>query len=411
MKFFPMAEIVVGAIICGTAFAGDSPQFRGPNRDGSFDEFGLLKSWPDGSPHVLWAAEGLGRGFSSASVANGKVYVTGMQEDQTGNLYVLNDDGTLAARIPYGMETVEKQATGSRSTPTIDGERAYLLSGLGTLYCIDLAAGTTAWQVNILERFGGENSQWHLAESPLVDGDRVICTPGGPDATLVALDKMTGETIWTTNGVNDRASYCSPTIFTHGERRILTTVTGSFVIGADANTGDLLWTFEHHAPYDIHAVTPLYSNGLLYYVGGDGTGGGALELSPDGTAVVSKWTDTHLDCLHHGVVLVDGYLYGTGYKGGGKLVCLEMATGKLMWSSDEVQLADVVYADGMLYTYEGPKSGVVSLVKAIPTGFERTGQFTVDRGNYQHWAHPTIANGRLYIRHGDVLIAYDVTAQ
>lgn len=155
-------------------------------------------------------------------------------------------------------------------------------------------------------------------------------------------------------------------------------------------------------------MTPLYKDGLLYYVGGDGAGGGALELSADGASVTPKWTDENLDCLHHGVVLVDGYLYGTGYRGGGKLVCLEMATGKLMWSTEENRIAAVVYADGMLYTYEGPKTGIVSLVKATPAGFERTGRFEVSEGAGQHWAHPTIANGRLYIRHGDVLVAYDV---
>lgn len=402
---------MIWAVFANGALAGDSPQFRGPNRDGIFEEKGLLKAWPEGSPPVAWVAEGLGRGYSSASIVAGSVYVTGMLEDQAGCLFVLNADGTLDTRIPYGLETLEKQAPGSRSTPTIDGDRCYVLSALGTLYCIDLTAGKTKWDVNVLERFGGKNSRWHLAESVLVDGDRVICTPGGPDATLVALDKMTSETIWTTKGMNDQTSYCSATIFSHGGRRILTTVTSSYVVGADAETGNLLWTFEHHAPYDIHAVTPLYSHGLLYYVGGDGSGGGALELSPDGTAVTSKWTDSNLDCLHHGVVLVDGFLYGTGYKGGGKLVCLEMATGKLMWRSEEVRLADVVYADGMLYTYEGPKSGIVSLVKAVPTGFERTGTFTIDKGTHQHWAHPTIANGHLYIRHGDTLIAYDISAK
>ncbi|MFA6242631.1 MAG: PQQ-binding-like beta-propeller repeat protein [Candidatus Hydrogenedentales bacterium] len=402
------AAAVVLAIAAGIAYAGDSPQFRGPNRDGNFDEKGLLKAWPENGPPVAWVARGLGRGFSSASVAQGKVYVTGMQDDQVGNVFVLNADGTIEKRIACGPETVEKQAPGTRSTPTIDGDRLYVISGLGTLYCIDLTKGEKQWEVNVLERFGGENSIWHVAESVLVDGKRVICTPGGKDATLVALDKLTGETIWTTKGLEDKTSYCSPTIITHQGRRILTTVTGRYVVGADADSGALLWSFAHKAPYDIHGVTPLYKDGLLYYVGGDGAGGGALELSADGASVTSKWTDENLDCLHHGVVLVDGYLYGTGYRGGGRLVCLEMATGKLMWSTEEVRIAAVVYADGMLYTYEGPKTGIVSLVKATPTGFERTGRFEVSDGEDQHWAHPTIANGRLYIRHGDVLIAYDV---
>lgn len=402
------ATALLLTMCASVANAGDSPQFRGPNRDGRFEEQGLLKAWPEGGPPTAWVAKGLGKGHSSASVVLGKIYVTGMLDGQDAYVFVLNTDGAIERRIAYGKETLEKQAPGPRSTPTIDGDRLYVLSALGVLYCIDLGKGEKKWEVNVLERFAAENSTWHLAESVLVDGNRVICAPGGKDAAFAALDKMTGETIWTTKGLNDKTSYCSPTIVEHRGRRILVNVSGSFVVGADAETGALLWTFEQHAPYDVHGVTPLYKDGLLYYAGGDGVGGGALELSPDGSAVVSKWTDKNLDCVHHGVVLVDGYLYGTGYKGGGKLVCLEMQTGRLMWSTKEVQLGVVVYADGMLYVYEGPQSGVVSLVKASPTGFERTGKFTLDEGTDQHWAHPTIVNGRLYIRHGDALIAYDI---
>ena len=409
-----MRIIWVVTFVCAAAWnvnAADSPQFRGPNRDGMFPETGLLQSWPEGGPAKVWTAAGLGRGFSSASVVQGKIYLTGMLDEQTGTVFELNVDGTLVRQIPYGRETLEKQAPGPRSTPTIDGDRLYFLSGLGTLYCIDLTSGERKWEVNILERFSGEMGIWHIAESVLIDGDRVICTPGGPDATMAALNKMTGETIWVTKGLSDKTSYCSPAIFTHGGRRILTTATGHFIVGADAETGALLWSFEHEAPYDIHGVTPIYKDGLLYYVAGDGRTGGTLELSPDGSAVTPKWTDTTLDCLHHGVVLVDGYLYGTGYKGGGKLVCLEWATGKVMWTTEEVQLGAVVYADGMLYVYEGPKAGIVSMVKAQPTGFERTGSFTVTDGADQHWAHPTIANGRIYIRHGEALIAYDIATK
>lgn len=404
--FWCVASMIL--VAAGMAHAGDSPQFRGPNRDGHFDEKGLLKSWPEGGPEKAWVATGIGRGFSSASVADGTIYVTGMLDDKMGYVFILNSDGEIEKKVPFAPETEEKQAPGTRSTPTLDGDRLYVISGLGVLCCIDRAKGEKVWEVNVLERFGGENSIWNIAESVLVDGDRVICTPGGKEGLIAALDKMTGETVWTTKGLEDKTSYCSPAIITHGGRRILTTATGRYIVGADAESGSLLWSFEQKAPYDIHGVTPLYQGGLLYYVAGDGAGGGALELSADGTSVTPKWSDTNLDCLHHGVVLVDGYLYGAGYKGGGKLVCLEMATGKLMWSSEEVRLSSVVYADGMLYAYEGPKAGVMNLVKASPAGFERTGRFEVTDGADQHWAHPTIANGRLYVRHGDALIAYDV---
>lgn len=391
------------------AFAGESPQFRGPNRDGRFDEKGLLKGWPEGGPGKLWVATGIGRGYSSASVTGEKIYVTGMRDDEAGVLSIFDLGGKLERAISYGKETTEKQAPGARSTPTIDGNRVYFLSGLGVLYCIDLEKNAVKWEVNILERFGGQLPIWHISESVLIDGGRVICTPGGKQGELVALDKMTGETVWVTTGFEDFASYCSPTIFVHNDKRILTTATAATIVGADPDTGKLLWAFAHKGPYDIHGVTPIYKDGLLYYVAGDGFGGGALELSADGASVTPKWENKTLDCLHHGVVLVDGYLYGAGYKGGGALECIEMATGKVMWSTKDVREGNTVYADGMLYVYEGPKSGVVNLVKPQPNAFERTGSFAIiDGGDDKHWAHPTIANGALYIRHGDAIIAYDL---
>jgi outer membrane protein assembly factor BamB len=391
------------------AQAGESPQFRGPHRDGKFEESGLLKTWPEGGPKKLWVANGIGKGYSSASVAGGKIYATGMREEEMGVLSIFDLTGKLERTIPYGKETMEKQAPGARSTPTLDGERVYFLSGLGVLYCIDLDKGAVKWDANVLERFGGQLPMWHIAESVLIDGNRAICTPGGKQGVLAALDKMTGETVWATTGLEDSASYCSTAIFTHNGKRILTTATAGTIVGVDPDTGKLLWSFAHKGPYDIHGVTPIYKDGLLYYVAGDGFGGGALELSADGASVAPKWENKSLDCLHHGVVLVDGYLYGAGYKGGGALECLEMATGKVMWSTKDVTQGDVVYADGMLYVYEGPKLGVVNLVKAQPNAFERTGSFTVtDGGDDKHWAHPTIADGTLYIRHGDALVAYDL---
>lgn len=397
---------IAGAFL---ASAGDSPQFRGPNRDGVFaDEKGLLKSWPEGGPKKLWVATDVGKGYSSPSIASGKIYVTGMRDDEMGVLSIFDLNGKIEKTIEYGRETTEKQAPGSRSTPTLDGDRVYFLSGLGVLYCIDLTSGAVKWNVNILERFPAKLPIWHLAESVLIDGDRVICTPGGVDGVIVALNKMTGDTVWTTTGFEDTASYCSPTIFTHNGKRILTTATAATIAGADAETGKLLWAFAHKGPYDIHGVTPIYHGGFLYYVAGDGFGGGLLKLSDDGTSVTPVWENKSLDCLHSGVVLVDGYLYGTGYRGDAALECLDFKTGEVKWNTREIQEGIVIYADGMLYVYGDPKQGIASLVKAQPSGFERTGTFTITDGERQHWAHPAISNGVLYIRHGDAVIAYDV---
>ncbi len=398
------------ALAADAAMAGDTPRFRGPNGDGIFHETGLLKSWPDGGPPVAWTATGLGEGYSSAAVADGKVYITGMDADLTGHLFVLDMGGAQLKKIPYGKETTDDQARGPRSTPTVDGDLVYIVSGLGVAYCLDAAAGKTLWEVNLLERFGAENIQWTLAESVWLDGDRIICTPGGKNGALAALDKMTGATVWATTGLDDKTSYCSPAIITHNGRRLVVTETARYVIGVDAENGDLLWKHEHKTNYDIHAVTPVYDGaGLLYYSGGYGSGGGALKLSDDGASVSQAWTDKTLDCQHHGVVLVDGHLYGTAHKGN-SLVCLEMATGAVKWNSREVRQGNTVLADGMLYIYEGPKSGVVHLVKPSPAGLESAGKFTFTAGADKHWAHPAIAHGLLLIRRGDALVAYNVKA-
>jgi hypothetical protein len=395
------------AFFAGMAMAADSPQFRGPNRDGILPEQGLLKQWPDSGPAVAWVATGIGKGYSSVSIADGKIYTTGMLENDMGHVFVLSLDGKVENKAPYGKETLDEQAPGPRSTPTIDGNRLYILSALGQLCCFEVPGLKKLWEANILERFGAKNNQWNLAESVLIDGNRLICTPGGPDASVAALDKMTGQTLWTSKGLSDASSYCSPVAVTHNGHRLILTETATLVVGLDAESGKVLWTFPHKTDYDIHAVSPTYSNGKIYYTGGYGSGGGLLELSQDGSSVTSKWTDKTLDCQHHGVVLVDGYLYGTAHKGNA-LVCLEFDTGKVAWTSKEVHQGEILYADGMLYVYEGPKTGIVDLVKASPKGFERVSKFTVTQGTDKHWANPAIANGRLYVRHGDALIAYTI---
>lgn len=358
----------------------------------------------------MWVAKELGRGYSSVSVVNETIYLTGKEGDGQGYLYLLDLEGNVKKRVAYGKETDNAQAPMSRSTPTIDGDRLYLTSAYGVVSCFRIPDATKLWEVDMMKRFGGKLPTWHIAESLLIDGDRAVCTPGGPDAGVVALDKMTGETIWTSKGLSDGASYCSAVIAEHGGRRLILTMTAKLVVGLDAETGEVLWTHKHETDYDIHAVAPVYHDGLVFYTGGYGSGSGVLELSPDAKSVTPKWKDRTLDCQHHGVVLLDGYIYGTGHNTS-ELVCLDMKTGKIMWRTREVTQGATVYADGMLYVYEGPRRGIVSLVKATPAGYQRTGSFKVTEGTDNHWAHPTIANGRLYIRHGNTLIACDIEAK
>lgn len=388
--------------------AGDARQFRGPNRDGKFDETKLLKAWPDGAPPLLWKLNTIGMGYASPTVVGDTIYVPGMIEGNAGYLFAFALDGTELWRLKYGQETEDSQAPGARSTLTVDGNFGYLISGLGVLYKFDLVGKSLVWQVDYLDRFKGTQIQWAIAESPLVDDTYVYCMPGGPDAAVVALDKGTGETAWTSKGLSDASAYCSPNIITHHGRRILVTMTAKGLAGLDAATGEVLWTKAHPDQWDIHANTPVYADGMLYYVAGSKAGGVMVKLSEDGSAITPVWTDKAMDTLHGGVVLLDGYLYGTSHRSGKEMLCLELKTGKIVWRTPDVTEGAVVYADGMLYNYEGPMAGNVSLIKATPQGFERTGKFKITEGTAKHWAHPVIAGGRLYIRRGEFLWAYDV---
>ena len=404
-----VAVVLTSLAVAGTVMAADSPQFRGPNRDGKFLDTSLLESWPGGGPTVAWTATGLGRGYSSVSVVGDTIYVAGMLGTNEGYIFMLDLDGTELDRFPYGEETQDSNAPGARSTPTIEGDQLYIMSGLGVVRCFQISTRTELWAVDTRSVFGGAAISWDIAESLLIDGDNLICTPGGPNASVVALDKMDGSTVWTTTGLSEASAYCSPILINHNGNRIIVTMTATSVVGIDPDDGAVLWTHSHPTSSNVHAVTPVYADGMLYYTAGYGSGGGMLELSPDGSSFTARWTDTtYLDCMHHGVVVHDGYIYGTSHQLGNRLVCLDLASGDFEWDAAEITQGVVVYADGMLYVYEGPSSGVVSLVEASPAGFQRRGQFTVTAGNTNHWAHPTIANGRPYIQHGHTLIAYDI---
>lgn len=408
-KYFVILFLLLA--VAFSADAGESPQFRGPWRDGRFEESNLLTSWPEEGPPCLWTTHGLGHGYSSPVIAGGKIYIPGMIDEATAGIFVLNLSGEIERAIPVGIETEDTQAPGPRSTPTLDGDRLYMLSGLGELFCLNITSGEKIWSVNILERFKGPNIMYTLAESLLVDGDRVICTPGGADAGLAALDKYTGDTVWTTPGFTDEASYCAPIIYTHKGRRLLLTETANYLVCLDAENGSFLWKMEHPTRDGIHAVTPLYLDGLIYYTGGYEAESGAVRLSDDGSSYEKVWQDNLLDCQHHGVVLHEGYLYGTSHMRGNHLVCIEMKSGEIMWIAKDVKQGVVIYADNMLYIYEGPTRGIVHLVKADPTAFHHAGSFRITEGDGRHWAHPAIAGGILYIRHGDAVMAYDLRSK
>jgi outer membrane protein assembly factor BamB len=389
-------------------------QWRGPNRDGKSTETGLLKSWPEGGPKMLWSVQGLGDGYSSISISNGLIYTVGKFKNE-GKIFAIDLDGDKKWETKYGKEWT-KSVPGVRGTPTVDGDRLYFISGVGVVYCFDAENGDIKWQVNAFEDSNAEYSKWGIAESALIDSEKIFFTPGGQKATMVALDKFTGQTIWTSKSIEDEASYCSPIIVERGGKRIVVNMTASNIIGVHADTGQLLWQYDVEEYIEdnreIHASTPVYSDGCIFVTSGYDMGGVQLRISEDGTSVSKVWSTQVLDNHHGGVVLVDGYLYGSNWRGNpkGDWVCLDWETGEVKFETKwNERKGSIIYADGMLYCYD-EKNGIVGLVKATPEKFEVISSFEVELGEDEHWAHPVILNGRLYIRHGEALMAYDIKA-
>lgn len=388
------------------AQAADWPQFRGPNRDGKSAETGLLQQWPEQGLTPAWILEGLGDGYSSVSVAGGVIYTTGMVSDsKEGVISAIDLAGSILWQANYGLDW-SAMHPGSRSTPTIDGGRVYELSGVGRLLCLDAKTGKPLWERDLVREFGGETPMCGFAEAPLIHGNTVICTPGGTDAALVALDKVTGKTVWTSTGFSDQSAYCSPILIERGGICLVVTITARNVVAVDAGAGKPVWLY----PFDInaqdpnHSVAPVYEDGKLYVTSGHRDGGQMLDLSPDGRTVTPGWSDDVLNTLSGGLVLVDGYVYGSSSKG--RWVCLDINTGQVMYENRGVGMGSVLYADGMLYCYSD--KGALGLVRATPQSPGVISSFKITQGEGPHWAHPVIADGRLYIRHGQFLMAYDV---
>jgi len=390
--------LVVASVTCGN----DSPQWRGENHAGKFDETSLLKQWPAGGPKLLWKANGLGGGFSSPAVTKDMVFVNGMVGKQ-GVLFAFDRDGKPMWKQPYGPEWTG-QHSGTRGTPVVDDGLVYVVSGVGSIACFDAKTGEKKWSVPALKRFGGKILQWGIAETPLVVDDKVICTPGGPNASIVALNKKTGERVWQTKQLSQNSGYCSPILIQRGERRLLVQMVADYVVALNPDDGKVVWKHAHKTRYDCQANSPVYEDGKMFLVSGYRTGGQMLALAPDGSKVRRLWIDKKMDTHHGGAVWVDGHVYGTSSRG--RWTCLDATNGRPTYQEKGVGKGSVVFADGMLYCYG--ERGMLALARPNPKKFDMVSSFRITEGSGPHWAHPVIAAGRMYIRHGDVLLVYDI---
>ncbi len=385
------------------------PQFHGPDRNNISRETGLLKTWPKEGPSLVWTVSGLGHGFSSMSIANGMIFTAGNIEKDTV-ITALDMKGKVLWRAKNGKAwTKARVYPGTRSTPTIDGARIYHQSPLGNIVCLKTETGDIIWSVDILTKVRSKNSQWALAESLLIDGDRLISCPGGPEACMVALDKNTGSIIWKAPSTNELAGYSSPLLLEYKGLRIVATRTAKAIIGVNADNGELLWHEKHESYADENVMLPIFHDGCIFISTlAAGSVKWKIAVQDGKVALEEIWRTKELDNHHGGVVLLDGYLYGAStIRNGKKWLCLDWQTGRKMYADTGVGKGSLTYADGMLYTLSIDR--VMGLVRPTSKSFELVSSFEIPEGGKgKSWAHPVVCNGRLYIRHGDFLYAYSV---
>ena len=401
-----------------TGLAEEIAQFRGPNRNGEFKESGLLQSWPESGPELLWAREDLDRGFSSVSVTDEAVYMAGREGDNE-YLTVLDLKGNILWRLRYG-KGVRQTYPDTRCTPTVEGDRIYVISGSGEVVCIDGSKRKIEWSIPGYEKFEGEFWQWEIAESPLLVDNKVIYTPGGKKTSMVALDKQTGETIWQTESLKVPSAFVSPILIELEERKIIVGLLTEYIMGVEAETGKFLWTVRYHdietptfhewAPKN-NCVTPLYFDGFLFVTSGYDHVGVLFKLLEGGTAIELVWINRDLDNHHGQVVRVGNYIYGSNWldNSNGNWCCVDWTTGETKWETNWITKGSVSFADGKLYCYE-ERRGNLTLAQPSPDKFDIVSSFRITMGSGPHWTQPVIRNGVLYIRHGDVLMAYNIKA-
>jgi len=406
---FAATLIVLGAVsLAGQSASFDWPQWRGPDRNGLSKETGLLSQWPRSGPTVAWSAAMLGAGYGSIAVQGDRVYVQGMRNRQSVVSTLNRADGKVVWVRILGPAGDNDRGPGPRSTPTIDADRVYALSETGDLACLRAADGTVIWQRNILKEFQGGNPNWLLSESPLIDGDHVIVTPGGRGAGVVALDKMSGKTVWVSKELSDGAGYSSPIVADVGGVRTIMAFTADAGVGVRASDGKLMWRNSSASNGTANIATPLYSDGKVFFTSSYGAGGALLGLRVSGNEVRAQEIYFTRDMRNHhgGVVLVNGYIYGYNDS---ILTCLEFASGKMVWRDRSVGKGAVTYADGHLYILS--EDNVVGLVEATPAGYREKGRFSIADQGLPSWAHPVVSGGRLYIRNQGTLTSYDVRAR
>ena len=413
-RIYYMFVILLSSISLLTATGqGKIIQFRGPDRDGSYPDINLLKKWPTGGPALLLKIKGTGDGFSSPLIYNNIIYTSGLK-DTMDVVSAFDMKGKLLWQTAVGTAWLKAHSE-TRNTPTIQGNRIYIESGIGEVVCLDATSGRILWKRNPAKEFKGKFSVWGPAESLLLTNNAVISVIGGDDASVVALDKKDGSLVWKSSPVNDAKAYCSPQIIDRNGNKILLVELEREILGINPSDGQIFWSFDLRPPapdsltWLNHTNIPLCKNGEIFITRGYNIQAVMLSLSPDGHKVSLKWKNSTLDSHIGGVVEYKGYIYGSTWVSNskGNWACLDWNTGKLMYDTEWFSKGAILYAEGLLYCME-EKNGNVALVQPDASGFKVISTFQVKEGSGPYFSHPTIYDGKLLIRHGDIVLIYDI---
>jgi outer membrane protein assembly factor BamB len=377
-------------------------EWRGPNRSGVYAETGLLTQWPAEGPRLLWAIDSTGRGYGSPVIAGNQLFITG-ETDSTSFLYAYNLNGKLLWKTVCGQEWV-KNFPGSRSTPTVVGDWVYLCSGKGDIGCFNKNDGSKKWSLNMISDLQGTINMFGYSQSLLVNGDLVYCQPGGPVNNVVALNRFTGQKVWSQKAKGEVEAYGSPIVVKRGKRDLLLTFSEMAFLGLDGQSGELLFIHKMDTAGNLHGNIPIIDGNDLIYTEGDGNRTVKLTLAEDGSSISEVWRNKSFDNIMGGVVRLGDKIYGTAHRQM-YLKCLDMKTGQV---TDSIKMfrGSTIAADGMLYVYT--EKGVVNLVNPKPEGMQIVSSFKVTKGTKEFFTHPVIHDGVLYIRHGEALMAYSI---